>query len=57
MLRGARKAGAHAVWVNREGLTNDTEIKADHEITSLADLPPILLDGYFEEGSESLMLR
>ena len=56
-VAGARKAGAHGVWVNREGLTNDTEIKADHEITSLADLPAILLDGYFEEGSESLILR
>ncbi len=41
-VAGARAAGAHAVWLNREGLTNDTEIKADHEASSLTDLPAIL---------------
>ncbi len=35
-------AGAHTVWLNREGLTNDTGIKADYEISSLTDLPKIL---------------
>ena len=41
-VAGARAAGAHAVWLNREGLANDTKIKADYEVTSLTDLPAIL---------------
>ncbi len=38
-VAGANAAGAHTVWLNREGLPEDTAIKADVEITSLADLP------------------
>ena len=41
-VSGASAAGAHTVWLNREGLTNDTGIKADYEISSLTDLPEIL---------------
>ncbi|MYD33353.1 MAG: HAD-IA family hydrolase [Acidimicrobiales bacterium] len=41
-VAGACAAGAHTVWLNREGLSNDTGIKADYEISSLTDLPEIL---------------
>ena len=41
-VAGAGAAGTHTVWLNREGLTNDTGIKADYEISSLTDLPTIL---------------
>ena len=41
-VAGAGTAGVHTVWLNREGLTNDTGIKADYEISSLTDLPEIL---------------
>ena len=41
-VAGAGAAGVHTVWLNREGLTNDTGIKADYEISSLTDLPAIL---------------
>ena len=41
-VAGACAAGAHTVWLNREGLSNDTGIKADYEISSLTDLPAIL---------------
>ncbi len=41
-VAGAYAAGAHTVWLNRDGLTNDTGIKADYEISSLTNLPAIL---------------
>ena len=41
-VAGARAAGAHTTWLNREGLINDTGIKADYEISSLTDLSEIL---------------
>ncbi len=41
-VAGARDAGARTVWLNREGLANDTEIKADHEIGTLAELPAVV---------------
>ena len=41
-VAGANAAGARSVWLNRDGTANDTGIRADHEITSLADLPVIL---------------
>ena len=41
-VAGAHEAGAQTVWLNREGLTNETETKADHEINTLAELPGIL---------------
>lgn len=44
-VMGARDAGAKSVWLNRKGMESDAEIKADVEITSLADLPEILGPG------------
>ena len=41
-VAGAHEAGAQTVWLNREGLTNETETRADHEINTLAELPGIL---------------
>ncbi len=41
-VAGARDAGARTVWLNREGLANDTGIRSDHEIGSLSELPRIL---------------
>ncbi len=41
-VAGAHNAGAPAVWLNRDGVRNDTGIQADFEIASLADLPRIL---------------
>ena len=45
-VAGARNAGAHSVWLNREGVSNDTEIHPDYEVASLAEIPEILgVDG------------
>ena len=44
-VAGACNAGVPAVWLNREGRRNDTEIQADYEITSLAELTPLLGGG------------
>ena len=41
-VMGAQEAGAHTVWLNRDGMTNDTVIRADHEISTLSELPGIL---------------
>lgn len=41
-VAAAQAVGAQGVWLNRDGLTNDTEIKPDYEIQSLAELPAIL---------------
>ena len=41
-VAGARNAGAHSVWLNREGVPNDTEIRPDYEVTSLTEIPAIL---------------
>lgn len=41
-VAGARHAGAPAVWLNREGRRIDSGNQANFEITSLADLPPLL---------------
>lgn len=40
-VAGAREAGAHSVWLNRQGLNNDTGIRADYEVASLTELPAI----------------
>ena len=40
-VAGANEAGAESVWLNRGGLANDTGINADHEISTLAELPEI----------------
>ena len=41
-VAGARNAGAYSVWLNRDGLPNDTDIQPDYEVVSLAEIPEIL---------------
>lgn len=41
-VSGANEAGAQSVWLNREGKANEAEIRPDHAITSLTELPAIL---------------
>ena len=41
-VAGARDAGAHSVWLNRESVLNDTEIQPDYEVASLTGIPAIL---------------
>lgn len=41
-VAGARNAGAHSVWLNREGVPNNTEIRPDYEVASLTEIPTIL---------------
>lgn len=45
-VAGARNAGVHSVWLNREGEPNHTETRPDYEVASLAEIPEILgVDG------------
>jgi len=41
-VAGAQNVGAPAVWLNREGVPNDTETRPDYEIGSLTEIPTIL---------------
>ncbi len=41
-VAGARNAGVSSVWLNRESVPNDTEIRPDHEVTLLTEIPTIL---------------
>jgi len=41
-IKGAVESGVRCVWLNRQGLENDTNIKADVEISSLLELLKIL---------------
>ncbi len=41
-VMGAQNVGAHAVWLNRESVRNDTKIQPDYEIKTLAEIPAIL---------------
>ena len=41
-VAGVRNAGAHSVWLNRESVPNDTEIRPDYEVVSLTEIPTIL---------------
>ncbi len=41
-VAGAIRAGATAVWLNRDRVPNETGIEPHHEIESLHELPPIL---------------
>ena len=41
-ITGARSAGVPSVWLNREGLPNDTETRPDYEVASLTEIPAIL---------------
>ena len=47
-VAGARTAGLHAVWLNRNGSTSDRPADVEYEITSLAELgqlPNLSLEG------------
>ena len=39
---GARNAGVPCVWLNREGIPNDTETQPDYEAASLSEIPTIV---------------
>ncbi len=41
-VAGAQNVGAHAVWLNREGVSNDTKTQPDYEIGSLTVILAIL---------------
>jgi 2-haloalkanoic acid dehalogenase type II len=41
-VKGAFEAGVKCVWLNRQGLENDTNFKADYEVSSLLGLLEIL---------------
>ena len=41
-VAGGKNAGAPTVWLNREGVPNDTKIQPDYEITSLNEIPAIV---------------
>lgn len=41
-VAGAQNVGASAVWLNREGVQNNTATQPDYEVTSLTEIPIIL---------------
>ncbi len=41
-VTGAQNVRASAVWLNREGMPNNTDIEPDYEIRSLTEIPAIL---------------
>ncbi len=41
-VQGANAVGARSVWLNREGVPNDTGIVPDYEVRALTELPAIL---------------
>ena len=41
-VKGAVESGVRCVWLNRQGLVNDTNIKVDYEVSSLLELLEIL---------------
>lgn len=41
-VEGARAVGICAVWLNRDGLPYDSDIRPDHEIKSLTELPAVI---------------
>lgn len=41
-IAGARNAGVNSVWLNREGVPNDSETQPDYEVASLTEIPAIL---------------
>ena len=41
-VMGAKNVGAQSVWLNRDGLPNDTDIRPDYEIASLTEIPEII---------------
>ena len=45
-VAGAKNVGAPSVWLNREGLLNDTNIRPDYEIASLTEILEIIAGGW-----------
>ena len=41
-VAGARNAGVPCVWLNREGVPNDTATQPDYEVASLTEIPPLV---------------
>ena len=41
-VAGAKNVGAPSVWLNRDGLPNDADIRPDYEIASLTEIRTIL---------------
>ena len=41
-VAGAKNVGIHAVWLNRDGTINKTDIQPDYEISSLTEILAIL---------------
>ena len=41
-VAGAKNVGAPSVWLNREGVVNNTETQPDYEVASLTEIPEIL---------------
>ena len=41
-VAGAQNVGASAVWINREGVPNETQTQPDYEVASLNEIPAIL---------------
>ena len=41
-VAGAKNAGAPSVWLNREGVPNDTGTQPDYEVASLTEIPAIV---------------
>ncbi|MYA98247.1 HAD family hydrolase [Candidatus Poribacteria bacterium] len=41
-VAGAKNVGAPSVWLNREGLPNDTNIQPDYEVASLTEILAIV---------------
>ena len=41
-VMGAKNVGAPTVWLNREGLPNDTSIQPDYEVEWLTEIPAIV---------------
>lgn len=41
-VMGAKNVGMPTAWLNRDGLPNDTDIRPDYEVVSLAEIPEII---------------
>ena len=41
-VQGANAVGARSVWLNREGVPNETAIVPDFEVRALTEVPPLL---------------
>ncbi|MCY4403948.1 MAG: HAD family hydrolase [Candidatus Poribacteria bacterium] len=41
-VAGAKNVGVPSVWLNRQGVSNNTDIQPEYEITTLAEIPGIL---------------